>query len=73
MRLRTGGAAGVEDGLGAAHRERVSFLGCDGNARDSVRVSAGLPVLAKAVTVRLWQTKVVTRSFALVLGTIVQG
>ena len=54
MRLRTGGAAGVEDGLGAAHRERVSFLGCDGNARDSVRVSAGLPVLVKAVTVRLW-------------------
>ena len=30
----------MEDGLGAAHREETP-LGCDGSARDSVRVSAG--------------------------------
>lgn len=30
----------MEDGLGAAHRGRVSSLGCDGSARDSARVSA---------------------------------
>lgn len=29
----------MEDGLGAAYREEFP-LGCDGNARDSVRVSA---------------------------------
>ena len=40
-----------EDGLGAAHREEIP-LGCDGSARDSARVSAGLPVLAEAVTAR---------------------
>ena len=30
---------GMEDGLGAAHREEDP-LGCDGSARDSARVSA---------------------------------
>ena len=33
-------AEGMEDGLGAAHREERDPLGCDGSARDSARVSA---------------------------------
>ena len=34
-----GNAEGLEDGLGAAHREGFP-LGCDGSARDSAGVSA---------------------------------
>lgn len=33
--------------------ERKNPLGCDGSARDSARVSAEMPVLAKAIAVRL--------------------
>ena len=48
-------AEGMEDGLGAAHREE-NPLGCDGSARDSARVSVNrdLPVLAEAIGVSLW-------------------
>ena len=53
----------MEDGLGAAYRLRNYVrTGYDGGARDSAKVSAGLPVLVKAVLVKELRIKVVTRS-----------
>jgi len=34
--------------------EREPPLGCDGSARDSDGVSAGLPVLTEVIAVKLW-------------------
>lgn len=53
-RLRTGGHG--RDGRWSWSRapREIPSLGCDGSARDSARVSAVLPVLAKAIAVRLW-------------------